>query len=52
MVFLRPRVVRTPEEAREMLNDVDKKLPKLKDWREGIPPSKNDERDQKPKDGK
>ena len=42
MVFLRPRVVRSPEEAKELLNEVDKKAPLLKEWREGIPPARLD----------
>ena len=51
MVFLRPRVVRSPEEARELLKEVDKKAPLLKEWRDEIPSTKTDEKSRKPKDG-
>ena len=34
MVFLRPKVVRTPEQARQLLEDVDQKAPLIKRWRE------------------
>jgi type II secretion system protein D len=34
MVFLRPRVTRTPEEARELLREIDGKAPGIKDFRE------------------
>ena len=30
MVFLRPRIVRTPEEAQELLHETDKKIPLIK----------------------
>jgi type II secretion system protein D len=32
MVFLRPKVVRTPEEAKELLHDVEKQAPLIKKW--------------------
>ncbi|MDB6109902.1 MAG: ral secretion pathway protein, partial [Pedosphaera sp.] len=32
MVFLRPRVVRTPEQAKELLEEVDKKAPLIRKW--------------------
>jgi general secretion pathway protein D len=35
MVFLRPRVTRSPEEARELLQETDRKAPLLRPWREG-----------------
>jgi type II secretory pathway component GspD/PulD (secretin) len=38
MVFLRPKVVRTPEEAKELLEETDKKAPLVKKWQEGPPP--------------
>ncbi len=34
MVFLRTKVVRTPDEATELLQDVDKKAPSLKKWQD------------------
>ncbi|MDB6036120.1 MAG: hypothetical protein JWM16_6458, partial [Verrucomicrobiales bacterium] len=34
MVFLRPKIVRSPEEARRLLEDVDRKAPLIKKWRE------------------
>lgn len=33
MVFLRPKVVRTPEEAQKLLEEMDRKAPLLKKWR-------------------
>src|SRR6185295_417996 len=33
MVFLRPKVVRTPEEAQQLMEEVDRKTPLLKKWR-------------------
>jgi general secretion pathway protein D len=38
MVFLRPRVVRTPEEAREMMHEVDKQTPLIKKFEREIEP--------------
>jgi len=32
LVFLRPRVTRTPEEARELLEEVNKKTPLIQSW--------------------
>src|SRR6185436_16191607 len=43
MVFLRPRVVRTPAEAQELLEEIDRKAPLIKGWRNGVPPSKDKE---------
>lgn len=34
MVFLRPKIIRTPEQARKLLEDVDRKAPLIKKWRE------------------
>jgi type II secretion system protein D len=39
MVFLRSKIVRTPEEAEELMQDVDKKAPALKKWQEGNQPN-------------
>jgi general secretion pathway protein D len=40
MVFLRPRVVHTPEEARRLLRDVEKKAPSLNQWKDDAKPKK------------
>jgi type II secretory pathway component GspD/PulD (secretin) len=37
MVFLRPRVTRTPEEARLLLEEADRRAPLVKKWREDLP---------------
>ncbi|NOS68468.1 MAG: hypothetical protein HOP33_00870 [Verrucomicrobia bacterium] len=51
MVFLRPRVVRNPEEARELMQDVGEKAPMVHKWQDGIPPeTKGKKRKQLPKD--
>ncbi len=34
IVFLRPKVVRTPEQARELLEEMDRKAPLIKKWKE------------------
>ncbi len=36
MVFLRPKITRTPDEARALLQDLDRKAPLLKAWREDV----------------
>ena len=39
MVFLKPKVVRTPEQARQLLEEIDRKMPTIKRWRdEPTPP--------------
>ncbi|MFO1488034.1 MAG: secretin N-terminal domain-containing protein [Verrucomicrobiota bacterium] len=38
MVFLRTKVVRTPEEAEELLKDVDRKAPQLKKYQDELLP--------------
>jgi type II secretion system protein D len=38
MVFLRSKIIRTPEEAQELMQDVDKKAPSLKKWQDGNQP--------------
>ncbi len=43
MVFLRPKVVRTPEEAKELMDEVDRKAPLIKEWRDKNPPGKPQE---------
>jgi len=32
IVFLKPKVVRTPEEARQLMEDVEKRSPLIKKW--------------------
>ena len=41
MVFLRPRVVRTAEEARALVDEVDVKTPLLKKWKDEHRPAKD-----------
>jgi general secretion pathway protein D len=38
MVFLRPKVVRSPEEAKELLEETDKKAPLVKQWQDDSQP--------------
>lgn len=40
LVFLRPKVVRSPEEAKELLDEVDKRAPLIKQWKEDVPLNK------------
>ena len=40
LLFLRPRVVRTPEEAKELLNEVNKQTPLVKQSEEEVQPGK------------
>lgn len=39
MVFLKPRVVRTPAQARQLLEELDRKMPKMRQWQEDPPQS-------------
>ena len=48
MVFLRPRVVRNPEEARELMHEMGEKFPLVEKWREGITPEPKGKNDQTP----
>ena len=52
MVFLRPKITRTPEQARELLRDLDRKAPLLKAWREDVPPDPEVESKERHKRGK
>jgi type II secretion system protein D len=45
MVFLRPKVVRTEEEALELMNEIDRKTPLLKRWQSETPPTAEDHMD-------
>jgi general secretion pathway protein D len=42
MVFLRPKIVRTPEDAKELENEIDRRTPLLKKWREQTLPKTPD----------
>jgi type II secretion system protein D len=44
IVFLRPKVVRTPEQARQLLEEMDEKAPMIKRWRLDPPPAQPDPR--------
>lgn len=39
MVFLRPKITRTPEEARALLDDLDTKAPMIAPWKNGAVPA-------------
>ena len=43
LVFLRPKVVRTPEEAEQLMEEVDRKAPLIKNWRERMQPGTTNE---------
>src|ERR1051326_5076364 len=47
MVFLRPTVVRTPEEAQRLLEEVDKKAPLVRKWRTDPPEAESREKSKK-----
>jgi general secretion pathway protein D len=38
MVFLRPRITRSPEEAKQLLEEVEKKTPLIKEWEKDAQP--------------
>jgi type II secretion system protein D len=40
MVFLRPKIIRSAEAARELLEDVERKAPLIKQWQEDAHPQK------------
>jgi general secretion pathway protein D len=44
MVFLRPKVVRTPKEAQELLEETDKKMPLIKKWKDETEPKNEEEK--------
>jgi general secretion pathway protein D len=39
MVFLRPKIVRTPEEAKALLREVDERAPRVKKWQDDAEPT-------------
>ena len=42
MVFLRPKVIRTPEDAKNILNEVNKEAPLIQKWQQENHPNQND----------
>ena len=36
MVFLRTKIVRTPEQAKELYEEMERKLPLIKEWRDEV----------------
>jgi len=40
MVFLRPKVVRNPQEAQELLEEIERKAPLIKKWNDEAQPNK------------
>ena len=40
MVFLRPKVTRTPAETQELLEEIYQKSPLIRDWKDGVEPGK------------
>ena len=41
MVFLRPKVTRTPEDANELMNEIYDKAPNVKKWKDDLHPKKD-----------
>jgi len=39
MVFLRPKVTRTPEDAKELMNEIYEKAPNVKKWKDELHPN-------------
>src|SRR5262249_2442595 len=56
MVFLRPKVVRSPKQAKELMEEIEKKAPLIKQWEEDYHKSRDlklqDEKDKQSNDGK
>jgi hypothetical protein len=50
MVFLRPKITRTPEQARKLLQDLDKEAPLIAPWKYGGMPSPDSEKKEKEKE--
>ena len=44
MVFLRPKVVRTSEQAEELLRQVDERAPRVKKWQDDAGPASKDKK--------
>ncbi len=49
MVFLQPRITRTPEQARELLRNVEDKVPLIKSWQDDKPAVTPENSDKKKK---
>jgi type II secretory pathway component GspD/PulD (secretin) len=49
MVFLRPRVVRNSEDARELMRETEQKAPLIKKWDDDSAPQPKDQGDKKKK---
>ena len=45
LVFLRPKVVRTPAQARALLDEVNKKMPLIQKWQQTDPESRQNQQD-------
>ena len=41
MVFLRPKVTRTPKDAEELMNEIYEKAPNVKKWKDDLHPKKD-----------
>lgn len=41
MVFLRPKVTRSPEDAKELMNEIYEKAPNVKKWKDELHPKKD-----------
>jgi type II secretory pathway component GspD/PulD (secretin) len=44
LVFLRPKVVRSPAQARALLDEVNKNMPLIQKWRQNDPESRPDKK--------
>ncbi len=45
LVFLRPKVVRTPAQARALLDEVNKNMPLIQKWEKDDPESKRNKKE-------
>jgi len=52
MVFLRPKVVRTPEDARRLMEEVTRRTPLIEKWKETVDPEIRDEKAVEPAEPK
>lgn len=52
MVFLKPKITRTPEQARQLYYDTRSRAPLINSWDENKPPGKTGDDKEKEKDGK
>jgi general secretion pathway protein D len=49
MVFLRPKVVRTPDQAQELLKEIDQRAPRVKKWQDDAQPKQDDKKKKRSK---